>query len=180
MTPAVPHLVLPVSSRDHAIGAVHAPITLVQYGDYQCSHCAAAHLAIEEIVEALDHKLRYVYRHFPLTGRHPRARAAAEAAEAAGAQARFWEMHERLFAFRDHLDDDGLIEHARRVGLDVPRFARALSTGEFAAKIEQDRRSAEESGVDDTPAFFINGVLYDGPYDLNSLLMAVQAAIATS
>ena len=176
MTRRMPHLALPVGTRDHAIGAVHAPITLVQYGDYQCPHCAAAHLVVEEIVEALDHKVRYVYRHFPSRD-HPRALAAALAAEAAGAQARFWEMHERLFAFRDHLEDDALVEHARRLGLDVPRFAEALVDRAVAAKIDEDVRSAEESGVTRTPGFFINGVCYDGPYDLHSMLAAVRAAI---
>lgn len=176
LTPA-PRLALPVSVRDHAIGAVDAPVTLVQYGDYECPRSAAAYLVVEAVVEALDHRIRYVYRHYPDAERHLRAFAAAEAAEAAGAQARFWEMHERLFAFRDHLDEDGLLEHAERLGLDVPRFTTAIAQGEFRRKIEEDRDSARPSGVVKTPAFFINGFLYEGPFDLNSMLGAVQAAL---
>jgi protein-disulfide isomerase len=123
-------------------------------------------------------RLCFIYRHFPLTNVHPHAELAAEAAEAAGAQGRFWEMHDRLFEHQDALSDEDLVAHADALGLDVERFARELADGTHAPKVRQDFVSGVRSGVNGTPCFYINGVRYgDGQYDLGSLLGAIEAVL---
>src|SRR5690348_15276899 len=120
-------LVLPVSSRDHMRGPTSSGLTLLEYGDYECPHCGAAHPVVQAVRWKMGARLRFVFRHFPLTQIHPHAEKAAEAAEAAGAQRKFWAMHDRLFAHQDALDADSLLGHALSLGLDVARFAADLA-----------------------------------------------------
>jgi protein-disulfide isomerase len=168
-------LVLPVQEkRDHIRGPIHAPITLLEYGDFQCPHCGAAFPIVEAIRQNLSRHLRFAYRHFPLVQIHPRAERAAEAAEAAGAQGKFWDMHDTLFEHQDALEDDDLLLYATDIGLDAGRFARELAAGVHAPRVREDFMSGVQSGVKGTPTFFINGVRHTGGYDPDSLLTAIE------
>jgi protein-disulfide isomerase len=170
-------LALPVSpARDHIRGTVGAPVTLVEYGDYECPYCAAAHGIVSAIQEAMAAELRFVFRHFPMTTVHPHAEPAAEAAEAAGAQGHFWPMHDVMFEHQDQLDGPDLLTYARALDLDVVRFSGDLVTHVHAPKVREDFMSGVRSGVNGTPTFYINGVRHDGPWDAMSLLAALQAA----
>ena len=131
---------------------------------------------MEELRRRLGDELRFVYRHFPLTNVNPRAETAAEAAEAAGAQGRFWPMHDRLFEYQDALGDEDLVAHAVALGLDVERFVRELAGGMYAARVREDFISGVRSGVNGTPTFYVNGVRHDGGVDVGSLLAAVLEA----
>ncbi|HYO37591.1 MAG TPA: Na+/H+ antiporter NhaA, partial [Geodermatophilus sp.] len=163
-------------ARDHVRGPVDAPLTLVEYGDFECPFCGRATGAVEELRERFGDRLRYVFRHVPLTDVHPRAQLAAEAAEAAAAQGRFWEMHDRLFADQDRLTPDALLERAAAIGLDVSRFARDLGSGRYARRVQEDVDSAEASGVAGTPTFFVGGRRHTGPYDADTLAAELLAA----
>ncbi len=163
-------------ARDHVRGPVDAPLTLVEYGDFECPFCGRATGAVDEVRERFGDRLRYVFRHVPLVDTHPHARLAAEAAEAAAAQGRFWEMHDRLFAGQDHLLPSDLLEHAAAIGLDVSRFARDLGAGRYARRVQEDVESAETSGVEGTPTFFVGGRRHTGPSDADSLAAALLAA----
>ena len=160
-------------ARDHVRGAQDGLLTLLEYGDYECPHCGRAAPVVVELLARHGDVLRFVFRHLPLTDVHPNAALAAQAAEAAGAQGRFWEMHDRLFANQDRLRPGDLVEHARALDLDVARYEDDLRSGEFAARVGQDINSAEEAGVAGTPTFFINEVRHRGPYDLESLEAAL-------
>ena len=177
MSTRAPRLTRPVADDDHIRGPVDAPLTLLEYGDFECPHCGAAHPIIEEVRARLGPQLRFVYRHFPLSNVHPHAEAAAEAAEAAGAQGRFWEMHDRLFEHQDALEDDDLVTHARLLGLDLEHFVEELGTGVHAPRVRRDFVSGVRSGVNGTPSFYINGVRHDGGYDAASLLGALEASL---
>jgi protein-disulfide isomerase len=152
-------------------------VTLVQYGDYECPHCRRAAPVIDELLLRSDGQLRFVMRHLPLTDVHPYAALAAEAAEAAGAQGKFWEMHDLLFAGEPTLHTNDLVRDAWTLGLDVERFERDLRTGRFATRVARDVARAEAAGVSGTPTFFIDGRRYRGTYDLASLESAIQAAL---
>lgn len=173
-----PHRLSPPVDRahDHVLGPEDAPLTLVEYGDYECPFCASATGAIDELRRTFGDELRYVFRHAPNPDRHPHARLAAEAVEAAGDQGRFWEMHDRVFAEPDRLQLDDLLGHAQALGLDVERFAEALRDGVHAATIDADIDSAEASGVTGTPTFFIGGRRHDGPHDAVSLADALRTS----
>jgi protein-disulfide isomerase len=173
-------LAVPVGSTDHIDGRPEAAVTLVEYGDYQCPHCGAAHPIVNRIREVLADRLRFVFRHFPLSQIHPHAFRAAEAAEAAGAQAKFWEMHDMLFENQHALADRDLLRYASALGLDVDRFADDIRSNTFAEKIRQDFLGGVKSGVNGTPTFFINGVRHDGPWDGNSLIEAIERAEAAA
>ena len=167
-------LTLPVGPRDHAIGPPDAPVTLVEYGDFQCPHCGRAYPIVKDIVRTLGAKLRFVFRNFPLTRIHPEAEHAAEAAEAAGAQGAFWQMHDRLFERQFALDDDHLIDYATELGLNAERIRGELDAGTYAGRVRDDFMSGVKSGVNGTPTFFINGVRYDESWDRDSLLGALK------
>ncbi|MGH7652813.1 MAG: DsbA family protein, partial [Gemmatimonadaceae bacterium] len=156
------HLVTPVGEHDHTIGSGTAPVTLVEYGDFECPHCGRAHPIVQSVRRFMDDRLRFVFRHFPLSEAHPHAEHAAEAAEAAGAQGRFWEMHDMLFDHQDALEDEDLEMYAAKIGIDPHRVARELAAATYAKRIRADFRSGIRSGVNGTPTFFINGVRYDG------------------
>jgi protein-disulfide isomerase len=161
-----PRLTLPVSERDHVRGPPTAAVTLVEYGDYECPYCGAAHPIVRELERLLGHDMRFAYRHFPLSRIHPHAYQAAEAAEAAGAQGRFWELHDLLFTHQDRLSTPDLLAYAEELELDLRRFVADL-----------EGHSGIRSGVNGTPTFFVNGVRHNGGYDLESLLEAIRAAV---
>lgn len=172
-------LVLPVlPQRDHIRGPIAAPVTLLEYGDYECPYCGAAHPVTEAVQAALGDEMRFVFRHFPLTTIHPHAAEAAEAAEAAGAQGQFWAMHDLLYANQDHLEGPDLLRYAEALGLDLHRFVTDLTERVHAPKVQQDFLSGVRSGVHGTPTFFINGVRHEGAWDYPRLLAAVQRAAA--
>ena len=166
-------------AHDHIRGPVDAPLTLVEFSDFECPFCARATSLGPALRQRFGDDLRYVVRNLPLTDVHPRAELAAEAAEAAAAQGRFWEMHDRLFAHQDALEPDDLVAHAEAIGLDVERFSRELSEGVYAPRVRDDVASAEASGVTGTPTFFIGGRLHYGPYDAETLgARLIEARIA--
>jgi Na+/H+ antiporter NhaA len=163
-------------NRDHVRGADDAPVTLLEYGDYQCPYCGQAEEAIRDVLVEFGDDLRYAWRQLPLNDVHDHAQLAAEAAEAAGAQGKFWPMHDKLLAHQDELRPSDLRRYADELGLDVDRFARELHSREHAARVAEDVRSADESGVAGTPSFFINGRRYSGAYDVEGLTQAVRGA----
>ena len=182
MAKAPPKLKLPVDpTRDHIRGPEDAPVTLVEYGDYQCPYCHQVEPVLRQLGEEIGHKYRYVFRHFPLAGVHERAQLAAEAAEAAAAQGKFWEMHEYLSMRADphELDRERLIAYAQEIGLDVERFTRELDEHVYADRVREDYQSGVRSGVDRTPTFFIDDVRYDGAWDLKSLRDAIERPLGT-
>jgi len=152
-----------VTASDHALGSTDAPVTLVEYGDFECPFCGMAYPDIKEIRRRLGGKLRFVYRHFPRP-EHPHARHAAEAAETAAAQGKdhFWAMHDMLFEHQQELDDDHLIAYAARIALDVERFREDMAHHRYLEHVHQDLESGVHSGVHGTPTFFINGERYAG------------------
>jgi protein-disulfide isomerase len=176
MSTHAPHLVLPVGRRDHVRGPSSARVTLVEYGDFECPYCAAAYPAVEELLRRMGQDVRFVYRHFPITTTHPHAESAAEAAEAADAQRRFWDMHARLFEHPHRLEREDLVTHAGAIGLDLARFERELDEGAHASRVREDFMSGVRSGVNGTPTFFINDLRHDGGHDLVSLMLAVEHA----
>jgi protein-disulfide isomerase len=176
-TPWTPELVLPVSEeRDHIRGPVHAPVTLVEYGDFECPYCGAAYPIVRGLQDRMGDRLRVVYRHFPMTTVHPHAEKAAEAAEAAGAQDRFWDMHDTLFEHQDRLRMHDLHRYAEWLELDVERFDRELLSGEHGPRVHEDFLSGVRSGVNGTPTFYINGVRHDAGFDAATLYSAIQRA----
>ncbi len=170
----------PISERDHIQGSVTAAVTVVEYGDFECPYCAEAYIVVKEIQRQLDSQLCFVFRHFPLTNVHPHARHAAEAAEEAGAQGKFWEMHNRLFEHQDRLDDEGLEQQAVALNLDRERFQEDMKHHVYAHRVQEDVESGRHSRVSGTPSFFINGMLHDDTYKLEVLLPAIKAAIASA
>jgi protein-disulfide isomerase len=169
-------LTIPVSeSRDHIQGAATAPVTLLEYGDYECSFCAQAYIIIKEAQERLGSKLRFVFRNFPVTKVRPHAYETALAAEAAAAQGKFWEMYDYLFKHGQQVNnDDSLRQSAAKLGLGIDRFNRDFLDRKYSSHIDEDIQSAKGSGVKSTPTFFINEDRYDGAWDLDSLLSALD------
>jgi NhaA family Na+:H+ antiporter len=164
----------PVGEQDHVQGNPGAPVVFVEYGDYECPHCSQAQSIIREVQERLGENLLYVFRHFPIRSSHPNAQKAAEAAEAASAQGKFWEMHNMLFEHQGRLAEDELVDCAREIGLDVERFRRELADGTYREIVEENFRNGVRSGVNGTPTFYINGVRYDGPWDVESLVEEIE------
>ncbi len=160
--------------RDHVRGAPDGRVTLVEYGDFQCPYCGDAYPVVNELLRELDW-LRFVFRHMPLTDLHPRAEAAAEATEAAAAQGRFWDMHDRLFENQHALREQDLHEHAVALGLDAERFDRELREGLHAARVAEDYRSGAASGIPSTPRFFVNGAIHLGSANERELRRVVEA-----
>lgn len=168
-------LSLPVSeSRDHILGPVTAPVTLVEYGDYECPYCAQAYLTTKEIQERLGDKLRFVFRNFPVTKIRPHAYETALAAEAAAAQGKFWEMYDYLFKHGQAVTNDSLRRSAASLGLNLTRFDSEFHDRIYSNHIDEDIQSGKNSGVKSTPTFFINGELYNDAWDLDSLLGALD------
>jgi protein-disulfide isomerase len=165
-----------VSTSDHSKGPHDAVLTLVEFGDYQCPYCADAQSMLQSISKALGPKLRFVFRHMPLNETHPFAQFAAEAAEAAAAQGKFWEMHEAIYQNQSDLGSDLLHKLAVLLKLDLPRFEADLDARRFRARVKRDFMGGMRSGVAATPAFFINGERYDGVLEARALLAALLRA----
>jgi protein-disulfide isomerase len=170
-------LTMPVTEdRDHIQGPAEAAVTLVEYGDYECPYCGAAYPIVKEIQSRLGERLRFVFRNFPITTSHPHAEQAAEAAEAAAAQDRFWQMHDVLYQNQQRLRDPDLRGYAESLGLDVERFDKELAEHVHAARVREDFMSGVRSGVNGTPTFYINGARHDDSYDLATMLAALERA----
>jgi len=169
-------LVPEVGPRDHIKGPDTARVTLVEYGDYQCPYCGMAFRSVKSTESRLAGRMRFVFRHFPLTQIHPWAEPAAEAAEAAGAQGKFWEMHDTLYEHQEALDVVSLRRYASAIGLDILKFDTDLESHRFLPRVLADYQSGVESGVEGTPTLFINGEMYMGSYDPGSLVSAIEAA----
>ena len=169
----------PLDGRDHLRGDLSRPIHLVEFGDYQCPFCGQAELVIRALEQAFGDQLCFAFRNFPLGGSHPHAQLAAEAAEAAGAQGMFWEMHDLLFENQHALAEPYLHQYAKQLGLDMGQFAADLQAHRFLGKIRADLHGGAVSGVAGTPTFFINGLRHDGPHDFDTLHAALLRASAS-
>ncbi len=165
----------PVSARDHAAGLADAPLTLVEYGDYQCPYCGAAYPVVKRLQKTLGKKMQFVFRNFPLTQMHVYALIAAETAEAAALQGKFWEMHDLLFEQQPLLEPDIISLWAKKIGLDLKKFRNDTKQGVVAQRLQEDRQSGIRSGVNGTPTFFINGTRYDGSPAYDSLLAVLKS-----
>jgi protein-disulfide isomerase len=153
-------LPMPVSEHDHVMGPLNASVVVVNYGDYECPDCQRRHREVEKLIEELRDTVRFVYRHFPLLNVHPKALRAAEAAEAAGAQGKFWEMHRLLYLYPNKLEERDFHKHANQIELDVERFDREMANGVYADQILKERYFSLVHGITGTPTTFINDVLY--------------------
>jgi protein-disulfide isomerase len=173
-------LTLPVAEdRDHIQGPTEAAVTLVEYGDYECPYCGAAYPIIKEVQSRMGERLRFVFRNFPITTSHPHAEQAAETAEAAATQGRFWQMHDLLYENQKRLRDPDLRDYAERLALDVERFDKELAEHVHAARVREDFMSGVRSGVNGTPTFYINGARHDDSYDVETMLAALERAAAS-
>jgi protein-disulfide isomerase len=164
----------PVTPRDHISGPANAPVTMVEYGDYECSHCGAAHPIVKHVREHFGPRLRFVFRHFPLNQAHPNAESAAESAEFAGTHSRFWEMHDGIYENQDRLGLPLLFALAAALGLSELDLRAALMNGTYASTVRSDFLGGVRSGVNGTPSFFIDGVRHDGSYAFDDLVAAVE------
>lgn len=172
----MPRLAVPVSERDHVRGPARAPVTLVEYGDFQCPFCGAAWWVLRDMEARYSGDLKVVFRQFPLVELHPLAMTAAESSEAAGAQGRFWEMHDVLFQNQPNLLPEHLVAYAAELGLDVDAFVADVEGHRHVSKIRADFMGGVRSGVNGTPCLFINGERFNGPADGALLARAIEAA----
>ena len=166
-----------VTADDHVLGWADAPVTVLEYGDYECPYCRGAARDVHEMLARYPDTVRFVFRNFPIAQLHPHAEQAAEAAEAAGAQGKFWEMYELLLQPASHLDLGSLLDYAADLGLDVGRFRTEISGQAYAAKIERDVREGVRDGVNATPKFYVDGERIDGKLPLEGLEDAIRAAV---
>jgi len=167
-----------VAPEDHSQGNPTAPCTLVEYGDYECPHCGRAYPIVKRVQEHFGDSLLFVYRNFPLTRSHPNAQSAAEAAEFAATQGKFWEMHDLLFENQNRLGVKLYEELGAELGLEPVALLDALDSGRFTDRVRADFMGGVRSGVNGTPTFFINGLRHDGPFDYPALVGAINAALA--
>jgi protein-disulfide isomerase len=167
----------PLSDRDHAQGPPDAPVTLIEYGDYECPHCGRAYPIVKEVQRRLGRRLRFVFRNFPLREVHPHAEHAAEAAEAAASQGKYWEMHDTLFEHQSALGDRQLLQYAVTIGLAAEQFAQELASHEHTRHVRADFLGGIRSGVNGTPTFFINDIRHDDAWDADTLVGALEAAV---
>src|SRR5438067_5063975 len=170
-------LAVPVSAVDHALGASHAPVTVVEYGDFECPNCKQAAPAVKRLLQRFAGRIRVVYRHFPLEEVHPHALMAALAAEAAAGQGKFWPMHDLLFDHQSHLKTAQLRGYAQQLELDMLRYDAEMSDTIDLQRVREDIEGGALSGVRATPTFFINGKLQDVSYGLQALVQGVEAAL---
>jgi protein-disulfide isomerase len=169
-------LALPVTATDHAIGPAHARVTVVEYGDFECPNCKQAAPAVKLLVAEFGDRLRFVFRHFPLEEVHPHALNAAQAAESAAAQGRFWPMHDLLFENQHALRGHHLREYAQHLELDMARFTADMDDTVYLQRIREHEQSGVESGVRATPTFFLNARMVDVSFGINALFEAVERA----
>lgn len=167
-------LTMPVNSRDHVKGKKDGSVTLVEYGDFECSNCGEAYPIIKEIQKIEADVLRVVYRNFPLSEIHPHAFKAACAAEAASQQGKFWEMHDLLFENQENLEDQDLITYAKKLNLNIEQFKMDLASKEIEKHVKDDFMSGVQSGVNGTPTLYINGMRFDEPCELDILRKAID------
>jgi len=170
-------LAVPVSPLDHVAGSLHAPVVVVEYGDFECPMCQAAEPAVKHLRDMHGAKLAFVFRHYPLEDAHPNALLAAEAAEAAGAQGKFWEMHDLLLAPGRHLSRKHLDEYAARLGLDMARFAAELDDEIYRQRVREHQAGAQASHLRATPGFFVNGQLQDVSGGMQALFERVALVL---
>jgi len=170
-------LTLPVGPRDHIRGPETAPVTLVEYGDFECPQCAAAYPIVARVTDTFGDRLRFVFRHFPLTSSHPNAQHAAEEAEWASAQGVFWPMYEALYGAQKNLSDKRMLEIAAGLGLAGRELEGAWAAHTFIARVKEDFASGLKSGVTGTPSFFINGVRHEAGWDEVALSHAIEATL---
>lgn len=176
MALALSDLRVPVGSDDHVRGPMNAPVTIVEYGDYECPHCGRAYWSVKELLEEFSGEVAFVYRNFPLTHEHPRAETVAEALEAAAGQGRFWDAHDWFYEHQHQLEVMDLERHAGELGLDVDRWNQDVRTRTSRGKVQADLESGRLSGVTGTPTFFVNGTRLEVAPDLETLRAAVLAA----
>lgn len=170
----VPKLLDPVSEKDHSLGPADAPVTIVEYSDYQCPDCWRAHTEVKKLLASQGHRLRFVFRHFPLIRMHPRALPAAKAAEAAARQGKFWEMHNAMFDAQGALSDADIDRYAQQLGLDLDRLHQDMRDPAIERHIRRQRVGGHRSGVAGTPTFFISGVRFEAPPTFDWLVAAVE------
>jgi protein-disulfide isomerase len=172
------HLTLPVGDRDHVEGSPEAVVTLLEYAGYECPHSGTAYPVVRDLQDAMGTQMRFVFRNLPIAGIHRHGENAAESAEAAGAQGRFWEMHGLLFKNQQELGKQALLRYAEEVGLNIDRFTREMAGRIFAPRVREDYLSGVQSGVEGTPTFFINSVRHDDSNNTKTLLAAIRIAAA--
>ena len=168
--------VIAFAPDDHIRGPKDAPHKLIEYGDFECPHCQAAHWELKRLEVYLGDRLALAFRHFPLTQAHPHASLAAEAAEAAAAQGCFWEMHDSLFENQQALEPEDMMERAERLGLELRRFAIDLQDHRFVERVHHDFLSGVRGGVNGTPCFFLNGMRREGVFRADELAVALEGA----
>ena len=171
------HLTPPVQTFDHQIGPAHAAVTVVEFGDFECPNCKQAAPTVKLLIERFAERVRFVWRHFPLTEVHPHALMAAQAAEAAGAQGKFWEMHDVLFENQAHLNAQHMRSYAERLGIDMARYTSEMDDEIYLQRVREHMESAKQSGARATPTFFVNGRLQDVSFGLRALNDAVEEAL---
>lgn len=170
-------LTVSIEKDDHIQGRDDAPVTLLEYGDFECPYCGEAYPIVKRIQEKLGNDLKFIFRHFPLAEIHPHARQAAYAAETAGKQGKFWEMHDILYTHQDALEDEDLFGYADTLTLDTNAFTADFESPNVAKKVQKDFMSGVRSGVNGTPTFFIDGIRFDEGYDYDTLLSALEEEI---
>ena len=170
-------LAVPVSAVDHALGAEHSPVTVVEYGDFECPTCKQAAPAVKVMLDRFSSRVRFVFRHFPVEAAHPHAMHAAQAAEAAGGQQKFWPMHDLLFENQRHLKMANLREYAERLQLDMPRFIAELDDEIYLQRVREHMQGGVQSHVRGTPTFYVNGVIQDVSFGMHALIDGVQAEL---
>jgi protein-disulfide isomerase len=169
----------PVTPEDHSQGLENAAATLVEYGDYECPHCGRAYPVVKRVQRHFGKELRFVFRNFPLSELHPQAESAAETAEFAGVHGKFWEMHDGLFESQKRLGGPIYLELARDLSLSGEDLRQALKEGKYTDRVRADFSGGVRSGVNGTPTFFVNGKRHDGPFDYESLVLAIEQAIGS-
>ncbi len=170
-------LTISPNKNDHSQGEENAPVTLVQYGDFECPYCGQAYPIIKELQKLEKNSLLFIFRNFPLSQVHPHSIHAALAAEAAAKQGKFWEMHDMLYENQQALEDHDLLMYAKELGLDINKFEEDIKSETIEKRVEDDFMSGIRSGVNGTPTFFINGIRYDGSYELSALQDAIKKTI---
>ncbi|HEY4763201.1 MAG TPA: thioredoxin domain-containing protein [Candidatus Sulfotelmatobacter sp.] len=173
-------LKMPITAEDHIQGLESADVTLVEYGDYQCPHCGHAYPVVHQVQKQFGKRLRFVFRNFPLSEMHPQAEAAAEVAEFAGAQGKFWEMHDKLYENQERLGEALFLDLGERLKLSTTALRQALEQRTFEARVRADFKGGVRSGVNGTPTFFINGHRHDGSFDFEALVSAIHQAMGTA
>jgi protein-disulfide isomerase len=172
-------LLRPDEATDHIHGPASAPVTLIEYGDFECPSCRQAHGALRVMLPHFGPQLRFIFRHFPLREVHPHAELAAEAVEAAGAQGKFWQMHDLLFEHRLYTGERHVLDCASRLGLDLPRYQNEMSDHVYLQRVQEHIAGGEQLGIRSTPTFFVNGVIADVSFGMQHLHEAIDDALSS-